>query len=145
MLSENLAEVLAFVKASPHGKAYRSELLCRVDSESTLSLLVQRGLLKSAFLDSEPFYRLTPEGEQALIDWRSAAEETRRQCAEQERRDKEQSAKDHEDKKKQLRHDLLVASVGAAVGSIITGFIDHFAEVCSFVKKLIDQILALFH
>lgn len=141
MLSENLAEVLAFVKSSPHGKAYRSELLLRVDSESTLSLLVQRGLLKSAFLDSDPFYRLTPEGEQTLIDWRSAAEEARRKHSEQEAK---QDLKDQlEDKRwrKDARRSWVQWTI-TTILSVLSFFAGAIAEVFT---GFMEWVLTLFH
>ena len=140
MLTDKQAAILRFVHGHADQKITFNDLadhFGRPDSVDRIHHLVNNHLLSRQYGFTDTV-SLTSKGLAVLDEYESALQKEIQNRADQERRDKEQSAKDNKAKKQQLRHDLLVASIGAAVGSIVTGIIDHFAEICVFIEKLID-------
>ena len=115
----------------------------RADYE--INRLLSFHLIEAADYDSDfslnhaSAYRLTLAGTDLLDSQRLAEKRRIEERAEQERREKEQAAQCKKDKKQQFRHDFFVAAFGAAVGSIITGIIDHHDEILVFLKELFGK------
>lgn len=140
MLTSNYISILRFIRdhaAEDISFDAIADKFGRPDSVSRLHYLEENHFTYYAGSFCK-FVKISPKGLAALEEYESVRQKEINDRAEQERKEKEQSAKDDVAVKKQQRHDLLVASIGAAVGSAVTGFIDHFAEICSFIEKLID-------
>lgn len=121
--------------------SFRTNSLSSEDKERA-KLLVKEGFLnlKKTGLasDSGPYvsriyykyfwYTITPLGTDALL----AFEQDQEERAQQKREHDEQIAKADEDRKKQFKHDWLVAIFSAVVGFVLGLIAEHFINIIAF-------------
>lgn len=133
---QNYQLLKLFAQASSHVNS-----LDTLDRERA-KLLVDKGFLtlKKTGLssDSDPYvsriyykyswYTITPSGIDALLDF----EQNQKERAEQKRKYDEQIAKADEDRKKQFKHDWLVAIFSAVIGFILGLIVEHFIDIVAF-------------
>lgn len=85
-------------------------------------------------------FRLTAAGEMALAEFERQREQDAQNRAEQEKAISQAS----KEKRKDRRHDYLVAIISSIVGSLLTLFLEHFDDIVALVVQLIDQCASLF-
>lgn len=147
MIAENQAIILQAILDAQPDPLPESTVYDRFgsDAEYTVRDLRRQGLITIVEFAEPCVLRLRPAGHQALMEYLSAKQDMADQEARKNRQQEEKTTQDKIDKKQQFRRDLLIACVGAAVGSCVTGLIDRFSEICIFLEKLIDKCVSLFH
>lgn len=83
-------------------------------------------------------YVLLPMGETVLAAQRREHEQRAQDRAEQE----EAISQACVEKRKDRRHEYLVAAFGAVLGSLLTLLVEHFDELVAFLEQLVRQALA---
>ena len=134
-------KILEYIASQPDGVADITDIASAIPAvtDDVLQYLRYDAQYIDWIASHSTLYKLTLDGNAALERHHLAEERRIEKRAEQERREKEQAAQCKKDKKQQFRHDFLVAAFGAAVGSIITGIIDHHDELIMLIKELFGK------
>ena len=134
-------KILEYIASQPDGIADITDIASAIPAitDDVLQYLRYDAQYIDWIASHSTLYKLTIDGTAALERHHLAEERRIEERAEQQRREKDQAAQCKKDKKQQFRHDFFVAAFGAAVGSIITGIIDHHDEILVFLKELFGK------
>lgn len=83
-------------------------------------------------------FRLTAAGEMALVEFEHQREQDAQNRAKQEKAISQACV----EKRKDRRHDYLVATFSAVLGVLFTLLVEHFDEIVAFLKQLVHQALS---
>lgn len=125
------------------------ELLCRIRdtklNENDLGLKTEYPILRSCekahwvFVASSGGLNLTSLGQHAMLEHEYALEQMRKERADQDAEKHAADAQAVKDKKKDRRHDFLVAAFGAA----LTLFLEHIGDVVDLINVALEHVLTL--
>ena len=107
------------------------------DDERAILFVMSQSELAGA--NSYGELRIGSLGIAAMLEYESRLKKEENERARQEAKDRAEHAQAVEDKKKDRRHDFLVA----AFGGIVTLLVEHFGDIMHFLQKLVD--IVFFH
>lgn len=123
----DIAGYVWLLNNSPYSAIETKNILQKMKADNMLS----------GELASNSSLRLTPHGVTTLLQFRHNNEQHRQNDAKLQAEKSSDKAEQEKNMNKQFRHEWCVALASAALGSVLTLFVEHLEKVCVWISSLL--------